>query len=666
MAIQDQQQTYSQHAVPQNIMDVEFKLIGDLTMRQFTYLMIFGLLAYVTFMAAVGIFRIPLALFFVLFGLALAFLPIEERGMDEWVVNFIKSVYSPTQRVWKKEPVLPPAFTYENIAVVRQEMITLAPTSSRRKLEDYLQAKQGDQEVDKLDIPEREFVLKVRQAFAPPAPPQAAVGVAVEDDFTPSETEFESYKPFKAEHGKEPTEEKPVEQKPVEEKPAEQHAVEKFEQKPVEQKPVEEKPRDQAAPQPESKSAPQPKPQAPGMRSQESIIKQRQPSQKPQQSTRDQLQSTIIMPRRSDASNMTYNPITPDMHVGRKFSSMLPGEGQLVLPVRGEKVIATSEELDIEKDIEEKTAQLRQLLDQVKGDAELAKELEKAKEVKKEDKEAPVPASEAKSQPQPQPPKTDSFAPPETKIFQKKPDVKVLKDEEHRSKKQEVDLEQVRRETQHKMDLASKKQAEQAKISELKAQKDSEVEEAKKIADKVKDENQRLINQITGLRNEINKSDESEEEKAKKREIVAKLEQQRQDKSADYAALQKQILELQKKLEEKEKPQPAQQEDQKQAQPQYAQMEPITEEPNIVSGVIKKPGNESIPGLVLLIKNHRGEAVRALKTNAMGQFAISTPLVDGIYTLEVGSVVEGLSFDIITIEVKGEVIPPVQLIGKEV
>ena len=94
-------------------------------------------------------------------------------------------------------------------------------------------------------------------------------------------------------------------------------------------------------------------------------------------------------------------------------------------------------------------------------------------------------------------------------------------------------------------------------------------------------------------------------------------------------------------------------------------MEPITNEPNIVSGMIKKPDGESIPGLVLLIKNHRGEAVRALKTNALGQFSISTPLVDGIYTLEVGSTVEDTTFDIITIEVKGEVIPPVELIGKE-
>ena len=86
--------------------------------------------------------------------------------MDEWVVNFFKSVYSPTQMIWQKAPVLPSAFTYESLDVVRQELITLAPTSSRRKLEEYLNYKGVQQEVDLLDIPESEYILKVRNAFA--------------------------------------------------------------------------------------------------------------------------------------------------------------------------------------------------------------------------------------------------------------------------------------------------------------------------------------------------------------------------------------------------------------------------------------------------------------------------------------------------------------------
>ncbi|KKU57584.1 MAG: hypothetical protein UX79_C0008G0018, partial [candidate division WWE3 bacterium GW2011_GWB1_47_11] len=35
MPIKDELKINKQHAVPQNIMDVEFRIIGDLTMRQF-------------------------------------------------------------------------------------------------------------------------------------------------------------------------------------------------------------------------------------------------------------------------------------------------------------------------------------------------------------------------------------------------------------------------------------------------------------------------------------------------------------------------------------------------------------------------------------------------------------------------------------------------------
>jgi len=148
-------------------MDVEFKLIGDLTMRQFSYLLAFGLLAYFSLKVVGGIFKYPLTVGFSLLGLGLAFVPIEERGLDEWIINFFRAVYSPTQRVWKKVLVLPSAFMYDSLSVVRQELITLAPTSSRRKLEEYLEGQQEYKPIDPLDIPEADYVLKVRAAFGP-------------------------------------------------------------------------------------------------------------------------------------------------------------------------------------------------------------------------------------------------------------------------------------------------------------------------------------------------------------------------------------------------------------------------------------------------------------------------------------------------------------------
>jgi len=531
MPIRDTQTTHTQHAVPQNIMDVEFKLIGDLTMRQFTYLLVFGILAYIVYISMVGVFKWPLVSFFVLFGVALAFVPIQERGMDEWFVNFFKAVYTPTQRVWKKESILPPAFTYQNLALVKQALITLAPTSSRRKLEEYLEIQQKAQVEDKLDIPEKEYILKVRQAFTPV---ETAVEVTEEQyEVTEYET-FEAYQPFK---------------EPVSPEPAEiikSEAPTGVVPPPSEEKPKEEEKTPEAPPKP-----------APAVRKRPKKPKPKLPK----------IKTTI-------PDTFTFTPMTPDRHIGRRFTSMLPSEGQLILPVRGEMVLATSEELDIQKDIDEKTEQLRQLLDQVRGDKELG----------------------------------------------------------------------------------------QVVVEKIKEEKEgADISEAQDVVKKVKEENEKLSNEIQKLKNEIESSQEPEEEKSKKRKLVEELEREKDKANIDYTSLQKQVLELQERLKEKEEPKKK-----GPSKPTYAKMQPITNEPNIVSGVIKNQDGEALPGVVLLIKNHKGEAVRALKTNTLGQFSISTSLVKGMYTLEVGSAVEETSFDIITVEVKGEVIPPMEMVGRQV
>ncbi|HDQ88726.1 MAG TPA: PrgI family protein, partial [candidate division WWE3 bacterium] len=166
MPVREQQKTNKQHAVPQNIMDVEFKLIGSLTMRQFVYLVVFAIMAYMAKLSVPQPFTWFFALGIALAGIALAFVPIEERGLDEWLVNFIKVINSPTERIWKKEVRLPQAFSYnQQLVVMQKELITLAPTTSRRKLEEFLQHEGiGDKE-DPLDIPEAEYIQKIKDAY---------------------------------------------------------------------------------------------------------------------------------------------------------------------------------------------------------------------------------------------------------------------------------------------------------------------------------------------------------------------------------------------------------------------------------------------------------------------------------------------------------------------
>lgn len=315
MAITDNMQANTQHAVPQNIMDVEFKLIGDLTMRQFFYLMIFSGIAYAAFTLKIPlILRWPTIIGSILLGLGFAFIPVEDRGFDEWIVNFFRAVYQDNQRIWKKEPTPPSAFLHENISIVKQELITLAPTSSRRKLEQYLTYQQKATKIDPLDIPEQAYIDKIHNAYIDYKPTRTAVAldepmVTVEPFLQPSGPQFEGQElPDKE---KEEKAEAPK-QKPIDE-------VSTF-------KPIQ-------------------------------VIQKRPKRIEP-----------IRVP--TDAQNgASLSPITPDRHSGRKFTNLLGNDGNIVLPIRGEKILSLEgsiENENIDRDTEQKAERLKQYIAQIK------------------------------------------------------------------------------------------------------------------------------------------------------------------------------------------------------------------------------------------------------------------------------------------------------------
>ncbi|MBI2405321.1 PrgI family protein [Candidatus Gottesmanbacteria bacterium] len=105
-----------QHPVPQNVTTFQFRLIGDMTIKQFGYLAGGAIGGYVFYKLPLPFFFTwPLATTSVLLGIGLAFVPIEERPMDIWLLSFLKSIYSPTQYLWSREagketpPIKPPS-----------------------------------------------------------------------------------------------------------------------------------------------------------------------------------------------------------------------------------------------------------------------------------------------------------------------------------------------------------------------------------------------------------------------------------------------------------------------------------------------------------------------------------------------------------------------------
>lgn len=94
-----------QHPVPRNITSFQFKLVGDMTLKQFGYLAAGSIIGYALLKLLPLPFIINLTfgglIFFI--GFAFAFLPYQDRPLDQWLSAFIKSVYSPTQFIYLKQ-----------------------------------------------------------------------------------------------------------------------------------------------------------------------------------------------------------------------------------------------------------------------------------------------------------------------------------------------------------------------------------------------------------------------------------------------------------------------------------------------------------------------------------------------------------------------------------
>jgi regulator of replication initiation timing len=113
-----------QHPVPQNVTTFQFRLIGDMTIKQFGYLVGGAIGAYIMYKLPLPFFfTLPLAVTSAVAGFGLAFVPIEERPMDVWVLSFIKSIYNPTQYVWSRTKAEDP----RREASGKKQTITLTP-----------------------------------------------------------------------------------------------------------------------------------------------------------------------------------------------------------------------------------------------------------------------------------------------------------------------------------------------------------------------------------------------------------------------------------------------------------------------------------------------------------------------------------------------------------
>lgn len=89
-------------------MDVEFKLFGSLTVRQFLYLagsIVLAVMIY--FIQLPLILGLPIIASVILIGLAMTFVTVNGQSFSRWFSSFVLALFTPQKYVWKKQAKTP-------------------------------------------------------------------------------------------------------------------------------------------------------------------------------------------------------------------------------------------------------------------------------------------------------------------------------------------------------------------------------------------------------------------------------------------------------------------------------------------------------------------------------------------------------------------------------
>jgi hypothetical protein len=94
-----------QHAIPQNVLDVEFKLFTKFTLKEFAYLALGigfgGLMIYLTVDKVIpAVLGIPVFFLSSVSGIFLGLVPINDQDADKFIQSYISAINNPTQRAW--------------------------------------------------------------------------------------------------------------------------------------------------------------------------------------------------------------------------------------------------------------------------------------------------------------------------------------------------------------------------------------------------------------------------------------------------------------------------------------------------------------------------------------------------------------------------------------
>ena len=139
-----------EHPVPRQITTFEFKLIGELTIKQFGYLA-FGAAASVIIFFLVPKFfyiNIILAIIPAVLAIGFAFVPVNDRPMDIYLKNLIKRLFSPTQYFFHKNNAPPKILM--GLQLPPRDVL-LQYVKAQQSLNEYMQKKPKTESAKNID-----------------------------------------------------------------------------------------------------------------------------------------------------------------------------------------------------------------------------------------------------------------------------------------------------------------------------------------------------------------------------------------------------------------------------------------------------------------------------------------------------------------------------------
>lgn len=183
-----------EHALPQDVTGYKFHIIGNMTLKQFGEVAagcIVGFLLYQTNLYPM--IKIPLIILAAGSGALIAFVPIEERPLDQWITAFFRALYRPTQYYWKRMVKIPEPFLYEPRVELKTVVADVDLTPARRqRVKDYLRSIDEKQApLDQLETYTEQRLNEVMGVFGQPLQtPQLETTTAPEQTESPDTTDI--------------------------------------------------------------------------------------------------------------------------------------------------------------------------------------------------------------------------------------------------------------------------------------------------------------------------------------------------------------------------------------------------------------------------------------------------------------------------------------------